>query len=86
MVIRCDDEVSGSDQLRSQGGENGKGYRQCLPAVPVSAGQDGDLYRYKGDVITVYIGTRIVYCGDCVNDAVERICGLGGIEYELWTI
>ena len=86
MVIRCDDAVFGSDQLRSQGGEDGKGGRQCLPAIPISTGQDGNMYRYKGEVITVYIGTRIAYCGDSVNDAVERICAPGGIEYELWTI
>lgn len=86
MVIRCDNEVSGSNQLRSSIGEGNEGSGRCLQSIPVSLGQNINDYRYKGDVITVYIGTRIVYCGDCVNDAVERICGPGGIEYELWTV
>lgn len=86
MVIRCDTVVSGTDQLRSQGGEGDEGDRRGLQSVPVSTGQGGTEYRYKGEVITVYIGTKIVYCGDCVNDAVERLCEPGGIDYEMWTV
>lgn len=86
MVIRCDNEVSGTDQLRSQDGEDDEGGGRCLQPVQVSIGQTINDYRYKGEVITVYIGTKIVYCGDCVNDAVERICEPGGIEHELWVV
>jgi hypothetical protein len=37
-------------------------------------------------VITVYIGNKMVYAGDSVDNAVDRICLPGGIEYELWTL
>lgn len=86
MVVRCDNEVPGIDQLRSQGGEVDEGDRRFLQSIPVTPGKTGTDYRYKGEVITVYIGTKIVYCGDCLNDAVERLCAPGGLEYELWTI
>lgn len=86
MVIRCDNEVSGTNQLRSQAGEGDEGGRRGLQSIQVSTGQTVNDYRYKGEVITVYIGNKIVYCGDCVNDAVERICRLGGIEYEVWLV
>lgn len=86
MVIRCNNEVSGTDQLRSQDGEGGGCDRSGVQPVQVTVGQDGGGYRYPGEVITVYIGSKIVYCGDCVNDAVERICEPGGIEYGLWTL
>lgn len=86
MVIRCDNEVSGIDQLRSQGGEDGESGGRCVQSIPVSTGQSVNDYRYKGDVITVYIGNKIIYCGDCVNDAVERLCEPGGIDYELWLV
>lgn len=86
MVIRCDDEVSGSDQLRSQGGEDDEGSGRRLQSIPVTLGKTGTVYRYKGEVITVYIGTKIVYCGNCLNGAVERLCEPGGVEYELWTV
>lgn len=86
MVIRCNNEVSGTDQLRSQDGEGNEGGGRCVQPIPVTAGKTGTEYRYKGEVITVYIGTRIVYCGDCVNDAVERICEPGGIDYDLWVV
>lgn len=86
MVIRCDTEVSGTDQLRSQGGEDDEGGGRCVRSIPVSPGQVGTEYRYKGEVITVYIGSKIVYCGDCVNDAVDRICNPGGIDFELWIV
>lgn len=86
MVIRCDNEVPGTNQLRSQGGEDGGGGGRRLQSIPVSPGKTGTEYRYKGEVITVYIGNKIVYCGDCVNDAVDRICEPGGIDYELWLV
>lgn len=86
MVIRCDDEVSGINQLRSQGGEDGEGGGRSLQSIPVSTGQTVNDYRYKGEVITVYIANKIIYCGDCVSDAVERICEPGGIDYDLWLV
>ena len=86
MVIRCDNEVLGIDQLRSQGGEDGEGGGRCVHPIQVSTGQTINDYRYKGEVITVYIGNKIIYCGDCVNDAVERICEPGGVDYDLWLV
>lgn len=86
MVIRCDTEVSGTDQLRPQVREDGESGGRSVLAIPVSTGQTINDYRYKGEVITVYIGNKIVYCGDCVNDAVERICEPGGIDCELWLV
>lgn len=86
MVIRCDTEVPGTDQLRSHGGEGDEGDGRCLQSIPVSPGKTGTEYRYKGEVITVYIGNKIVYCGDCINDAVDRICDPGGIDHELWLV
>ena len=86
MVIRCDNEVPRTDQLRSQGGEDGEGGGQSIRSIPVSPGKTTTEYRYKGEVITVYIGNKIVYCGDCVNDAVDRVCDPGGIDYELWLV
>lgn len=86
MVIRCDAEVSGIDQLRSQTREGDEGGGRRVQSIQVSTGQTINDYRYKGEVITVYIGNKIVYCGDCVNDAVERICEPGGIDYELWLV
>ena len=74
------------DQLRSPVGEGDGGGGRGVQSVPVSTGQDGGGHRYPGEVITVYIGTRIVYCGDCVEDAVERICAPGGLEYEVWSL
>lgn len=86
MVIRCDTEVLGTDQLRSQGGEDDEGGGRRLRSIPVTFGKIGTEYRYKGEVITVYIGSEIIYCGDCVNDAVDRICDPGGIDNELWVV
>ena len=86
MVVRCNSKVSGTDKLRSQVGEVGGGDRSGVQSIPVAFGPIGGDYRYKGEVITVYIGTRIVYVGDSVTDAVERICQPGGIDYELWTV
>jgi hypothetical protein len=37
-------------------------------------------------VITVYIGTKMVYAGESVTQAIDRICQPGGIDYELWTV
>ena len=86
MVIRCDNALSGTNQLRSQSGEGDESGGRSLRSIPVSFGKTGAEYRYKGEVITVYIGNKIVYCGDCVNDAVDRICYPGGIDNELWLV
>lgn len=86
MVVRCGGTVSGNDQLRSQVGEAGDGDRSCLQSVPVTVGQTGNDYRYSGTVITVYIGTKMVYAGESVTQAIDRICQPGGIDYELWTV
>lgn len=86
MVVRCGGMVSGNDQLRSQVGEVGDGDRSVLQPVSVSIGQIGGDYRYPGTVITVYIGTKMVYAGDSVTQAIDRVCQPGGIEYELWTL
>lgn len=86
MVVRCGGTVSGNDQLRSQVGEVGDGDRSGLQSVPVSVGQTGNGYRYPGTVITVYIGTKMVYAGDSVTQAIDRVCQPGGIDYELWTV
>lgn len=85
MVVRCSSAVSGTDKLRSQVGEDGDGGRSLLQSVPVSIGEIGGDYRYPGTVITVYIGTEMVYAGDSVTQAIDRVCQPGGIEYELWT-
>lgn len=85
MVVRCSSEVSGTGELRSQVGEIGDGDRSGLQSVPVTVGQIGGDYRYPGTVITVYIGTKMVYAGESVTQAIDRVCQLGGIEYELWT-
>lgn len=86
MVIRCNNEVPGTDQLRSQAGEDDEGGGRRLQPIPVSHGKTINGYRYKGEVITVYIGNKIIYCGDCVNDAVEKICEPGGIDCALWLV
>ena len=86
MVVRCSSEVSGTGELRSQVGEVGDGDRSGLQSVPVSVGEIGNEYRYPGTVITVYIGTKMVYAGDSVTQAIDRVCQPGGIEYELWTV
>ena len=86
MVIRCDTEVSGVGQLRSQSGEAGDGDRSGVQSVQVSVGEIGGDYRYSGTVITVYIGNKMVYAGDSVVNAVDRICSPGGIDYELWIV
>lgn len=85
MVVRCSSEVSGVDKLRSQTGEDGDGDRPLLQSVPLTVGEIGGDYRYSGTVITVYIGTKMVYAGESVTQSIDRICQPGGIEYELWT-
>jgi hypothetical protein len=37
-------------------------------------------------VITVYIGNKMVYAGESVTQAIDRICQPGGIDYEVWTV
>ena len=86
MVVRCSGGVSGTGELRSQVGEVGEGDRPNLQSIPFSIGETRGDYRYPGTVITVYIGNKMVYTGDSVNNAVDRICSPGGIDYELWTV
>lgn len=86
MVVRCDGKVSGTGELRSQVGEVGDGDRSGVQSVQVAAGKIGGDYRYSGTVITVYIGTKMVYAGESVTQAIDRICQPGGIEYELWPV
>ena len=85
MVVRCSSTVFGTDKLRSQVGEVGDGDRSLLQSVPLTIGEIGGDYRYSGTVITVYIGTKMVYAGESVTQAIDRICQPGGVEYELWT-
>lgn len=86
MVVRCSSTVSGTGELRSQVGEVGDGDRSDVQSVQVSVGKIGGDYRYPGTVITVYIGNKMVYVGDSVDNAVDRICSPGGIDYELWSV
>lgn len=86
MVVRCDGAVPGTGELRSQVGEVGDGDRSGVQSVPVTIGEIGGDYRYSGTVITVYIGTKMVYAGESVTQAIDRICQPGGIDYELWTV
>lgn len=86
MVVRCDGAVPGTGELRSQIGEAGDGDRSGLQSVQVTSGQTGSDYRYSGTVITVFIGTKMVYAGESVTQAIDRICQPGGIEYEVWTL
>ena len=86
MVVRCSGTVSGTGELRSQVGEVGDGDRSGVQSVPVTVGEIGGDYRYSGTVITVYIGNKIVYAGESVTQAIDRICRPGGIEYEVWTL
>lgn len=86
MVVRCSGGVSGDGELRSQVGEVGDGDRSGLQSVQVTARKIGDGHRYPGTVITVYIGNKLVYAGDSVDNAVDRICSPGGIDFELWTV
>lgn len=86
MVVRCSSEVSGTGELRSQVGEVGDGDRSGVQSIPVTTGKTGNGYRYPGTVITVYIGTKMVYAGESVTQAIDRICQPGGIDYEVWTV
>ena len=86
MVVRCDGEVPGTSELRSHVGEVGEGDRSGVQPIQVSVREVGGDYRYPGTVITVYIGNKMVYAGDSVVSAVDRICLPGGIDYELWTV
>lgn len=86
MVVRCSSTVSGTGELRSQVGEVGDGDRSDVQSIPVTAGKIGGDYRYQGTVITVFIGTKMVYAGESVTQAIDRICQPGGIDYELWTL
>ena len=86
MVVRCSSGVSGDGELRSQVGEVGEGDRSGVQSVQVTVGEIGTDYRYPGTVITVFIGTKMVYAGESVTQAIDRICKPGGIDYELWTV
>lgn len=86
MVVRCSSTVPGTSELRSQVGEVGEGDRSGLQSVPVTVGKIGSDYRYPGTVITVYIGNKMVYAGDSVDNAVDKICSPGGIDYELFSV
>lgn len=86
MVVRCSSAVSGTGELRSQVGEAGESSGPGVQSIPVTTGKTGNDYRYSGTVITVYIGTKMVYAGDSVTQAIDRVCQPGGIEYELWTV
>ena len=86
MVVRCSSTVSGTGELRSQVGEVGDGDRSGVQSIPFTIGEIGGDYRYPGTVITVYIGTKMVYAGESVTQAIDRVCQPGGMEYELWTV
>lgn len=84
MVVRCSSEVSGTGELRSQVGEVGDGDRSGVQPIPVTAGKTRGDYRYPGTVITAFIGNKMVYAGESVTQAIDRICKPGGIDFELW--
>lgn len=86
MVVRCSGGVSETSELRSRVGEVGDGDRPLLQSIPLTIGEIGGDYRYSGTVITVYIGTKMVYAGESVTQAIDRICQPGGIDFELWTV
>lgn len=86
MVVRCDNQVSEPDQLRLSAREGDSGDRRCVQSIPVTFGQIGGEYRYPGTVITIYLGNKLVYCGDNVNNAIDHICDPGGMDYEIWSV
>ena len=86
MVVSCGGGVSETSELRSQVGEAGEGSGPGVQSIQVTTGKTGNDYRYSGTVITVYIGTKMVYAGDSVTQAIDRVCQPGGIEYELWAL
>lgn len=86
MVVRCSGGVSETSELRSQAGEAGESSGPGVQSIPVTIGKTGNDYRYSGTVITVYIGNKMVYAGESVTQAIDRICQPGGIEYEVWAL
>ena len=86
MVVRCDNQVPESNQLRPPARESDPGDRRGVQSIPVTFGQTGGDYRYPGTVITIYLGNKLVYCGDNVNSAIDRVCDPGGLDYELWSV
>lgn len=84
MVVRCSGGVSGDGELRSQVGEVGYGDRPDLQSIPFTVGETRGDYRYPGTVITAFIGNKMVYAGESVTQAIDRICQPGGIDFELW--
>lgn len=86
MVVRCDNQVPESDKLRPPARESDPGDRRGVQSIPVTVGQIGGEYRYPGTVITIYLGNKLVYCGDNVNSAIDHICDPGGLDYELWSV
>lgn len=84
MVVRCSGTVSGTGELRSQVGEVGYGDRPDLQSIPFTIGETRGDYRYPGTVITAFIGNKMVYAGESVTQAIDRICQPGGIDFELW--
>lgn len=84
MVVRCSGGVSGTGELRSQVGEVGDGDRPDLQSIPFTIGKTRGDYRYPGTVITVFIGNKMVYAGDSVTQAIDRVCQPGGIDFEVW--
>lgn len=86
MVVRCDNQIPESDQLRSSAREGDSGDRQDVQPIQVATGQTRGNYRYPGTVISIYLGTKLVYVGDDVNKAIDHICDPGGLDYELWLV
>ena len=86
MVVRCDNQVPESDQLRSPSRESDPEDRRGIQPVQVTTGQIRGEYRYPGTVISIYLGTKLVYVGDNVNSAIDHICDPGGLDYELWSV
>jgi len=86
MVVRCGGGVSEIGELRSQDGEVGESSGPGVQSIPVTTGKTGNDYRYSGTVITVYIGNKMVYAGESVTQAIDRICQPGGVEYEVCTL
>lgn len=86
MVVRCDNQVPESDQLRSSAREGDSGDRRDVQSVQVTPRKTRSGHRYPGTVITVYIGTQLVYAGDSVDDAIERVCTPGGIDFDTWLV
>lgn len=86
MVVRCDNQVPDLGELRSSARESGSGDRRGIQSVSVTPGKTRGEYRYPGTVISIYLGTKLVYVGDDVNAAIDHICDPGGLDYELWSV